>query len=70
MGLFDLGRTFLGYARLFLTLPDLIGIVTGFFDKLGLLDVGDLTGNGVLDSTETAGSTGTMIGEFDCLGFL
>ena len=70
MGLFNFGRAFLGHARLFLTLPDSIGIVTGFFDKLGLLDVGDSTGNGLLDSTETAGSTGTMIREFDCLGFL
>ena len=70
MDLFDLGRAFLGHTRLFLTLPDSIGIVTGFFDKLGLLDVGDSTGTGLLDSTDTSGSTGTITGGFDSLGFL
>ena len=38
--------------------------------QVGPFGVGDSTGNGLLDSTETSGSTGTMIGEFDCLGFL
>ena len=70
MGLFDLGRTFLGCERLFVTLPDLRGIVTGIFDKVGLLEVEDPTEHRLLDSMETTGSTGTLSGEFDCLGFL
>ena len=70
MDLFNFGRAFLGHTRLFLTLPDSIGIVTGFFDKLGLLDVGDSTGAGPLDSTDTSSSTGTITGGFNSLGFL
>ena len=70
MGLFDLGRTFLGCAQLFVTLPDLRGIVTGIFDKLGPREVEDPTEHKLLDSIGTAGSTRTLIGEFDCLGFL
>ena len=70
MGPFDLGRTFLGCARLFVTLPDLRGIVTGIFDKLGLLEVEDLTGHRLLDSIRTTALTGNLSGEFDCLGFL
>ena len=53
-----------------MTLPDLRGIVTGIFDKVGLLEVEDPTEHRLLDSMETTGSTGTLGGEFDCLGFL
>ena len=70
MGLFNLGRTFLGCERLFVTLPDLRGIVTGIFEEMGLLEVEDPTEHRLLDSMETTGSTGTLSGEFDCLGFL
>ena len=52
------------------TLPDLRGIVTGVFEKMGLLEVEDLTEHRLLDSMETTGSTGTLSGEFDYLGFL
>ena len=70
MGLFDLGRTFLGCERLFVTLPDLRGIVTGIFDKMGLLKVENPTEHGLLYSMETIGQRGALSGEFDCLGFL
>ena len=70
VGLYNLGRTFLGCERLFVTLPDLGGIVTGIFDKVGLLEVEDPTEHRLLDSMETTGLTGTRSGEFDCLGFL
>ena len=66
-------RAFLENAQLFLTLPDSIGIVTGFFDEPGLLDIEDSTGTGLLDSIDsidTTGSTGTIAGNFDCTGFL
>ena len=71
-GLFDLSRAFLGNAQLFLTLPDSIGIVTSFLDEPGLLDIGDSTGTGtgLLDYTDTTGLTGTIAGDFDCMGFL
>ena len=62
IGLFDSGRTFLGCARLFVTLPDLRGVVTGIFDKLGLLEVEDPTEHKLLDSIGTAGSTRTLSG--------
>ena len=62
--------TFLRCAQLFVTLPDLRGVVTGIFDKLGPREVEDPTEHKLLDSIGTAGSTGTLISEFDCLGFL
>ena len=53
-----------------MTLPDLRGIVTGIFDKMGLLEVEDPTEHRLPDSMETTGLTGTQSSEFDCLGFL
>ena len=70
MGLFDLGRTFLVCARLLVTLPELRGVVTGIFDKLGLLEVEDPTEYKLLDSIGTAGWTRIRSGGFNCLGFL
>ena len=75
MGTLGLTRAFLETTRLFLTLPDSIGTVTGFLDGPGLFDIEDLTGTGadLLDCIELFDITyltWIVAGNFNCTGLL